>query len=184
MRRKLSAVLSTAALVISGMMFLASPAAAHDNLGPHWAKNGNAHAQLNFIDHTGSLYPVNTVTYQWNQAQNVDSWYQTSCPGGNCIDVWEVNVPFSNAAVYGWSNVDWDSEGHIYRAVVNLNSAYVNTAAQARKTTCHEMGHAFGIGEVPNTPSTCMMQGSVDQGISQYPNGNDYAYLGWLYSHW
>lgn len=163
----------------------ASPALASNYLGHHWAKDGLARSQIYFVDHTGAKWPVATVTYKWNTAHGVDSYYETSCPGGwlHCVDVYEYYANDGNYGVTYWPNL-WDSAGHNREGqYVMLNNATVTNATQARKTTCQEEGHVLGLDHQYVT-SSCMMQGdAVSWNISPYPDSHDFNELTAIYNH-
>jgi hypothetical protein len=126
------------------------------------------------------------VTYKWNQAQGVDSYYEwATCPSSrlHCVNVTEYS---SSDGYYGKTYFyGWDSAAHNYPGVaIKLNNTTVGTnATQARKTTCQEEGHVLGLDhQYVNT--SCMMQGSVvTYHISPYPNTHDFNELYAIYHH-
>lgn len=66
------------------------------------------------------------------------------------------------------------SAKHYGTARVYLNNAKVNTATQARKTPCHELGHVLWLEHrYAGVNTSCMTQGAA-RPISAYP---DYARL-------
>lgn len=151
--------------------------------GHHWAHNGLAHSQIYFVDHTGVKWPVTTATYKWNEAQGVDSYYQSSCPGSwlHCVNVTEYSA---NDGLYGvtWYPNGWDSAGHNYEGVyVQLNNYTVTTATQARKTTQHELGHVLGLAHRFDNAS-CMTQGAAPP-VNQLPDAHDFDELYQIYNH-
>jgi len=184
-RRHLYAVLSVVVLTLVGLTAVPSPASASHLEGGHWAHDGLAHSQIYFVDHTGAFWPVTSSTYTWNQARGVDSYYVTRCPNSNlhCTDVYEFND--ASQDYYGATFLPLtDSNGHFrWNAAVYLNDATVRNSTQARKTTCHELGHVLGL-DHRYTTSSCMMQGdAVAQHISRYPDAHDYDALHSLYAH-
>lgn len=151
-----------------------------------------SHSQIYFVDETGAFWPVTTVTYKWNEAQGVDSFYVTSCPrsGLICPHVVEYNGasgspdPTCNTA-YGCTTRTLlpGSAKHYGTARVYLNNATVNTATQARKTTCHELGHVLGLEHrVAGFNGSCMTQGAAPP-ISAYPDTHDFDQLETTYAH-
>jgi predicted Zn-dependent protease len=59
--------------------------------------------------------------------------------------------------------------------VVHLNDKY-SSSADNRGTTCHELGHALGLGHNSSTGS-CLYASAVSGTDPQYPNSNDYNTL-------
>ncbi|WIX92778.1 M43 family zinc metalloprotease [Amycolatopsis sp. DG1A-15b] len=153
------------------------------SLGHHWAHNGLAHSQIYFVDHTGAKWPVTTATYKWNEAQGVDSYYESSCPGSwlHCVNVSEYNA---NDGIYGVTYFPngWDSAGHNYEGVyVQLNNFTVTTSTQARKSTQHELGHVLGLAHRFDN-SSCMTQGEAPP-INSLPDAHDFDELYQIYNH-
>jgi hypothetical protein len=152
-------------------------------LGHHWAHDGLAHSQIYFVDHTGAKWPVTTATYKWNEAQGVDSYYESSCPGSwlHCVNVSEYNADDGIYGVTYFPN-GWDSAGHNYEGVyVQLNNFTVTTSTQARKSTQHELGHVLGLAHRYDN-SSCMTQGEAPP-ISSLPDAHDFDELYQIYNH-
>lgn len=147
------------------------------------------------VDLTGPNWPVATVVYRWNEAYSrkaakVNMYYETSCPSTSlhCVRVRTyTNATAPNAGCVGAFGCTIrdpaDSNNHQTGVRVWLNNSEVNTTAQHRKTTCHELGHVFRLAEksVPDN-GTCMTQGASPP-ISQYPDEHDYTALKNLYDH-
>jgi hypothetical protein len=153
------------------------------SLGHHWAHNGLAHSQIYFVDHTGAKWPVTTATYKWNEAQGVDSYYESSCPGSwlHCVNVTEYNADDGIYGVTYFPN-GWDSAGHNYEGVyVQLNNFTVTTSTQARKSTQHELGHVLGLAHRFDN-SSCMTQGEAPP-INPLPDAHDFDELYQIYNH-
>jgi hypothetical protein len=179
-------VLAGGGLATVMALCLGSLAQASHYLGHHWAHNGLAHSQIYFVDHTGAKWPVTTVTYKWNLAQGVDSYYESRCPSTrlHCVHVYEVNRSDGYwSQTYGATFFNgWNSARHNYEGVhVWLNNHTVRTAAQARKSTCHELGHVLGLAHRA-TNASCMRQGPSPP-ISQYPDSHDFGELKAIYAH-
>jgi hypothetical protein len=180
-------------VAIAALSFAAFAPASADGVGEgpqHWAHDGLTRSQIYFVDHTGAAWPVATVTYKWNEAHGVDSYYETSCPSASlhCVNVNEydaAHVPGScpgSATWYGCTVIaPIDAYNHMRSATVYLNNSTVLTAAQHRKSTCHELGHALGLNH-NNTNASCMTQGASPP-ISQYPDQYDFDSLHNLYNH-
>jgi hypothetical protein len=181
-RRVLKRTVVATCLATVAVLSTAGTASATHYLGHHWAHNGLAHSQIYFVDHTGAKWPVTTVTYKWNEAHGVDSYYESSCPSTrlHCVHVYEISA---NNGWYGATFfTGWNSAAHNYEGVrVQLNNYTVRTATQARKTTCHELGHVLGLAHRAYNPS-CMTQGAAPP-ISMYPDAHDFAELQAIYAH-
>lgn len=61
----------------------------------------------------------------------------------------------------------------ITAASVQLNDYYSLTYSEHRNVSCHETGHAIGLGHNTST-SSCMHESDVS---SRYPNQDDYALI-------
>ncbi|MGX6607701.1 matrixin family metalloprotease [Micromonosporaceae bacterium Da 78-11] len=181
-RRRLVAVLSAVLVALTGVTVAgASPAYASHVSGRHWAHDGLSHSQIYFVDHTGSLWPVTTSTYKWNEAKGVDSYYVSSCPSSrlHCVDVREYNADDGN---YGVTYLSW-SGVHYTSVRVTLNNRNATNATQRRKTTCHELGHVLGL-EHRTVSSSCLRSGNaVTLNISLVPDAHDFTALHDLYAH-
>lgn len=169
---------------LAGSVLVASPASANHDLHHHWSANGLAVNQVYFIDHTSAKYPVNQVVYEWNKAVGVNSYYiWKDCPNFSvhCVHVYEQTIPETWYGVTKFPS-GWDAWGHNYGGVhVILNNNMIKEAAQARKTTCHELGHALGLDHTRTENSTCMKSGFAGTVISQYPDFHDYDLLRAVY---
>jgi hypothetical protein len=174
-------------LVVAALGAAAEPALA-GHAGPgHWSRDGLGTAQAYFVDHTGTQWPVSTSVYKWNEATRPRSYYVTSCPSSSlhCIHVrgyTNGTAPSpSCVGAYGCTFVPVGAGNHFGNVRVYLNNTTVNTAYQHRKTTCHELGHALGLGH-RSTNDSCMRQGESPP-ISRFPDSHDFGGLANLYDH-
>ncbi|QFZ19726.1 matrixin family metalloprotease [Saccharothrix syringae] len=147
-----------------------------------WARNGHAHPQIYFVDHTSAAWPVDAAVSTWNQAQGVDSWYRwATCPnvgGAHCV-----NVTNGDFGATGWSTqTTWQDNGTFFidgSVRSEFNDYYPRSANAHRKTACHELGHALGLSHNTNE-SSCLFHANND--IAPLPDGNDFALLADLYA--
>jgi len=181
-------LIASACVVLLAAAIVASPAAANHGGPDHWHDQGLARAQIYFVDHTGPFWPVASSVYKWNEASGVDSYYETSCPSSSlhCVDVgnysmWPGAVPPACVGAYACTSTTANANHHFTSVNVYLNAATVNTDFQARKTTCHELGHALGLHH-RYTNDSCMTQGEAPP-ISRYPDDHDFSALTSLYNH-
>ena len=150
-----------------------------------WARNGHGHPQIYFADHTGAGWPVDASVAKWNEAQGVDSWYRwATCPavaGSHCVHVFS-----SNYGATGWTGqvtYQWNSSTTHFidgTVEVRLNDHYAGNAQENRSNSCHELGHALGLGHNGSTTS-CMYTAAIPN-PPQFPDGNDFALLADLYA--
>lgn len=179
-----AAVRVTAAVVMAavGVLGAQSVASATHTEGHHWSHDGLARSQIYFVDKTGAAWPIATVTYKWNEAHGVDSYYETSCPSStlHCVTVSEYSA---NDGLYGVTSFPgWNSASHNYAGVtVKLNDYTATTSTQKRKSSCHELGHVLGLAH-RSTAASCMEQGAAPP-ISMYPDQHDFDELQAIYNH-
>jgi hypothetical protein len=147
----------------------------------HWSRNGYSHPQIYFVDHSGDAWPVTAAVPVWNEAQGVDSWYRWAhCPavnGAHCVGVFSGNYGDTGWVGFTSALID-NNRTFIDTSVgVQLNDFYSITAARRRKSTCHELGHALGMGHNWATNS-CLISGAYEP---QRPNGDDFALIADIY---
>ena len=120
--------------------------------------------------------PMNSRTGWWRSAGSRGAPSRSR----NCVHVYEISA---NNGWYGATFfTGWNSAAHNYEGVrVQLNNYTVRTATQARKTTCHELGHVLGLAHRAYNPS-CMTQGAAPP-ILMYPDAHDFAELQAIYAH-
>ncbi len=150
----------------------------------HWTRNGYSHPQVYFVDHSGDAWPVTAAVPVWNRAQGVDSWYRwANCPGKrgtHCVHVWSDD--YGDIGWVGLTNIVWNSnrdlvDGDVY---VLLNDYYSYLGAnRRRKSTCHELGHALGMGH-NSSANSCLIQGAYEP---LWPNGDDFALIHDVYPY-
>jgi hypothetical protein len=146
-----------------------------------WATNGHEDPQVYFVDHTTAAWPVSAAVPVWNQAQNVDSYYRwNTCPtlaGVHCVHVNSAN--YGDTEWLGETSIRFDAARNLIdgQVEVRFNNFHTTTAARKRKTVCHELGHALGLGHSTSALS-CMVSGAATPAT---PHADDYALLADIY---
>lgn len=136
----------------------------------HWNRIDTAIAQVYFVDHTGTYWPVNAATIEWNKSANVGVYYSSpgNCPF-NCVHTYEVNNHFKPGNVY-----------------INLNTSVSQNFGlnqnQRQGVACQEQGHVIGLGHRQYTDD-CMYD-KDNQYFPKLPsNPHDYNVLANIYDH-
>jgi hypothetical protein len=149
----------------------------------HWARNGFGHPQIYFTDHTSSAWPVTAAVPVWNEAQGVDSWYRwATCPSTSgilCVHVY--NDSFGANGWVGETDYSYNTSSRNFvdgSVWVWFNDSYSTSAARKRKTACHELGHALGMGHNSSTGS-CLVSGDY---TPSRPNANDFSLIRDIYA--
>ncbi|HWH00906.1 MAG TPA: hypothetical protein VNV66_16690 [Pilimelia sp.] len=143
-----------------------------------WRWNGFADPQVYFRDFTPDAWPVRESVADWNRAYGVDSyWTLGSCPTGgrHCVGVHAANYGangWNGLTVYSLDSGRYFIDGSV---VINFNTYYAATAADRRNSTCHEIGHALGVGHNLSTAS-CVYSPDIWSN-PQYPHSSDYNLL-------
>jgi hypothetical protein len=80
----------------------------------------------------------------------------------------------------GWATLNYDPKtNYAWYGSVHLNNRYLTSSAARRKTACHELGHALGLGH-RRTGRTCMRDGFGT--MYGHPDAVDYHHLAKLYA--
>jgi hypothetical protein len=148
----------------------------------HWIRDGTAVAQVYFVDYTGSRWPVNASTIEWNRSSRLGAYYlspSNNCPF-HCVGV-KADY-FGTDDARGWAVLSWDSNGHLTgQTYVRLNKSYAANATKDRAVTCQELGHTIGLDHQGSSSTSCMNGSGTD--FNRYPNQHDYDLLFNLYDH-
>jgi hypothetical protein len=151
----------------------------------HWA---GTHPTVYFIDHTGPAWPVYEAAVQWNYSTAIDAVYRSGssgCPwsSASCVHVSENNDPnLDCAGIFTWvgcTRVLADGNNIIYFAESIMNNLHSHGYSENQIATCHEEGHALGLGHNWYT-SSCMYR-YVTSPTSRYPSSADYQMLDSIY---
>jgi hypothetical protein len=148
----------------------------------HWIRDGTAVAQVYWVDYTGSRWPVNASSIEWNKASRLGAYYLSpsdSCPF-HCVGVKAASYGTDDAR--GWAVLYWDSNGHLTgKTYVRFNNSYAANATKDRAVVCQELGHTIGLDHQGNNSTSCMNGSGTD--FNKYPNQHDYDLLYNLYDH-
>jgi hypothetical protein len=80
----------------------------------------------------------------------------------------------------GWATLNYDPKtNYAWYGSIHLNNRYLTSSAARRKTACHELGHAVGLGH-RTIGRTCMRDGFGT--MYGHPDSLDYHHLAKLYA--
>ena len=150
--------------------------------GHAWAYNGYNDPQVYFLDHTPAGYPVSNATADWYRSPGIDAYYRSytqGCPNTrvHCVHVYTYHP--ANSGEYG--STYWDPSKP--NAVTVQISDRLRYTTQGRKSTCHELGHALGLGH-NSSSNSCMFTGrAFRSGDSYQPSSQDFVVLTRIYPY-
>ncbi|HST46387.1 matrixin family metalloprotease [Jatrophihabitans sp.] len=163
----------------------------------HWTNGCCTDPQIWFVDHTGSSWPVNASTSVWNQTPGIDSHYvYGSCPnysGQHCVGVtsanygcsgWEGRTTLQPSSTNYYNIAGASIELNDYNGTCATSAGTVNYAKNSsgyRQATCHEQGHALGMGHNSATDS-CLYAATMMASSYEQPDTDDFTLLSQLYS--
>ena len=181
----------------AAIFVLPVPASAdHTNpFGGHWSNafpQRTSKAQVYIEDYTGANWPVINAVSKWDNQSYILVYYNSAgtCNHNLVHCVHAVEYYSSTDGLYGHTDTIIDSSRHLKHSpssspqsgiTVHFNNFYVprTTAAQRRKVTCHEIGHALGLWE-SHRDDSCMDQ---DQGTwYEFTSPHDFDVLRGMYS--
>lgn len=196
MRRKLLAVVATAALV--SVITPGAAQANHSWNGYHWARTSNPFT-LKLGDNVDSNWnkSLNTTSSDWSASKVLNTKVVTGKTRPAQCDPTMGRVEVCNAKYgsTGWLGIAsiWVTGGvHITQGTVKLNDTYFNTAqydtqAWRNLVSCQEVGHTFGLDHQDSNFNnanlgTCMDYTNKPKS-NQHPNRHDYNELETIYRH-
>jgi hypothetical protein len=142
-----------------------------------WSKNGAARPVIDFVDYSGTDWPVGRAVTEWNKTSGIDSIYRTAGAGCDGAPAHCVNVYSGNYGRTGWVGLATRTlnaaQTYHKKVSVKFNTYYTSNAAQRWNVACHELGHALGLHHNLST-SSCLY---YKQSAVKYPTGQDRALL-------
>lgn len=165
---------------IGVLLLLSSPAGASHSIHPnaHWAKSGAAISVDvgNCLRRPYWRRAVRAAMADWSRTPVV-TYRLVACRAPNR----EFQIRDGYYGRTGWSGyADWDYALHFTWMHIKLNSSYGANFSEARrrKTACHELGHALGLGH--RSSGSCLVRGNYPR---HRPDGHDNNYLRRIYGH-
>jgi hypothetical protein len=152
--------------------------AANSWCGHVWSYQGLKDPRVYVRDRTPAGYPVRTAVVDWNRFPGVDARYRTywsSLPSGRHLVVVRTYTPTSRKE-FGSTRWVAGTQGPVTVSI----STRIRGTTQARKTACHEIGHALGLDHNDSTRS-CMHPGTWHRGLAYRPSSQDGRVLTMVY---
>jgi hypothetical protein len=147
---------------------------------PRWYRGSRAEVTV-YVERTRVGYTnwtwIKRSATQWAKSRRIKAVFTNRCPQRwYCVKVYEGRWNNGRA---GWATLNYDPKtNYAWYGSLHLNNRYLTSPTARRKTTCHELGHIFGLNH-RTSGRTCMRDGFTTMyGI---PDGHDYAALERIY---
>ena len=147
---------------------------------PRWHRGTNAQVTV-YVEKTRvgatNWSSIKRAGLEWARSSRIRVVFVKRCPSRYyCMKVYEGR---STRNLAGWTTLNYDPKTNTaWYGSLHLNTRYLTTASARRKTACHELGHAFGLGH-RRTGQTCMRDGFAT--MYRHPDTTDYRNLRHLY---
>jgi hypothetical protein len=115
---------------------------------------------------------------EWSRSSRVAVVFVGRCKSRlYCVKVYEGRW---SKRMAGWATLNYDPKtNYAWYGSIHLNNRYLTSSAARRKTACHELGHAVGLGH-RTIGRTCMRDGFGT--MYGHPDSLDYHHLAKLYA--
>lgn len=152
--------------------------AANSWCGHVWSYQGLADPRVYIRDRTPAGYPVRTAVVDWDRFRGIDIRYRpywSGFPSGRHSVVVRTFTPASRGE-FGRTRWVAGTQGPVTVSI----STRTRGTMQARKSVCHEIGHALGLDHNDSTLS-CLHAGTWRRGDSYRPSLQDGRVLAMVY---
>jgi hypothetical protein len=149
---------------------------------PRWYRGSNTEVKV-YIEKTRVSATnwswVKKTGAKWANSGRIKVVFTRKCPQRiYCVKVYDGRWNNNRA---GWATVNYDPRtNYAWYGSLHLNNRYLTSSAARRKTTCHELGHVFGL-QHRKGGRTCMRDGFTT--MYGHPDTTDYLNLKKIYRH-
>jgi hypothetical protein len=147
---------------------------------PHWYRGSKSQVTV-YVEKTRvgatNWSHIKRAGIRWARSSRIRVVFVKRCPSRYyCVKVYEGRSTRNQA---GWATLNYDPRTNTaWYGSLHLNNRYLTNASARRKTACHELGHAFGLGH-RRTGRTCMRDGFNT--MYGHPDTTDYKNLRHIY---
>jgi hypothetical protein len=148
---------------------------------PHWHRGDKAQVTV-YVEKTRigatNWSSIKRAGIEWARSSRIRVVFVKRCPSKYyCVKVYDGRWSTNRA---GWATLNYDPRTNTaWYGSLHLNNRYLTNASARRKTACHELGHAFGLGH-RRTGKTCMRDGFMT--MYGHPDHTDYVNLRRIYA--
>jgi hypothetical protein len=148
---------------------------------PRWHRGDKAQVTV-YVEKTRigatNWSSIKRAGIEWARSSRIRVVFVKRCPSKYyCVKVYEGRWSTNRA---GWATLNYDPKTNTaWYGSLHLNNRYLTNPSARRKTACHELGHAFGLGH-RRTGKTCMRDGFMT--MYGHPDHTDYVNLRRIYA--